>query len=221
MLKSNNKIQLEVNNSITLQDDIQTLEKGKGKKFVSRFIEPGVVSYSEFGDVLIKKETIDKFLKTIIGAPVIIKHKDITKDNVNKERVGVVSNAWYNKEDGWYYCDGILFDEQAIDLVKNQGWSVSCTYDFESDKKPLVHNGKELSMEFTGGEFLHLALVPNPRYNDANIVMNSKDIVENEIDEELESSKDQISLFKADNSLDSIITNALTEVIIENCLGEF
>ncbi len=52
-------------------------------------------------------------------------------------------------------------------------------------------------MEFTGGEFLHLALVPNPRYERANIVMNSQDdaetiflnglktIIENALDTEL------------------------------------
>ena len=173
-MAENDKFRYEVLNSISFQDDTAILEQGKGKKFVSRFIEPGIVSYEKFGDVLVKKETIDKFLDSIIGCPVIIKHKDITAENVDKERVGVVSNAWYNSEDGWYYCDGIIFDKQAIDLVKNQGWSVSCTYDFESDKQPLTYNGKELAMEFSNGEFLHLALVPNPRYNDANIVMNSK-----------------------------------------------
>ena len=172
------KFNLITNSTVELGDDLSTETNGKGRKFVSKFIEPGVAHYEQFGDVLIKKETLDKFKDTIIGAPVIIKHKDITDKNADKERVGVVSDVWYNEPDGYYYCSGIIWDKQAIDLVKNQGWSVSCTYDFESDKQPLTHNGKELSMEFTNGNFLHLALVDNPRYNEANIVMNSK--VENE-----------------------------------------
>ena len=179
MLKSNNKTEkistnLITNSLVDLGEDIAVEGKGKGRKFISRFIEPGVAHYEEFGDVLITKETLNKFIHTMIGCPVIIKHKDIDDKNADKERVGVISNVWFNEADGWYYCDGIIWDKQAIDLVKNQGWNVSCTYDFESDKQPKTHNGKKLDMEFTNGEFLHLALVDNPRYERANIVMNSK-----------------------------------------------
>ena len=173
------KFNLITNSAIDLGDNLEAESNGKGRKFISRFIEAGVAHYEQFGDILIKKETLDKFIHTMIGCPVIIKHKDITDKNVDKERVGVVSDVWYNQSDGWFYCSGIIWDKQAIDLVKNQGWNVSCTYDFESDKQPLTHNGKELAMEFTNGNFLHLALVDNPRYNDANIVMNSKEEVNN------------------------------------------
>ena len=180
MLKS--KQQLIINNSIELGENISDEAKGKGRIFISRFIEPGVAHYEEFGDVLITKETLDKFIHTMVGCPVIIKHKDIDDKNADEERVGVVSRVWFNEIDGWYYCEGIIWNKQAIDLVKNQDWSVSCTYDFDSDKQPKTHNGKNIDMEFTGGEFLHLALVPNPRYERANIVMNSKES-ENENDE--------------------------------------
>lgn len=212
-MAENDKFRYEVLNSISFQDDAAILEQGKGKKFVSRFIEPGIVSYEKFGDVLVKKETIDKFLDSIIGCPVIIKHKDITAENVDKERVGVVSNAWYNSEDGWYYCDGIIFDKQAIDLVKNQGWSVSCTYDFESDKQPLTYNGKELAMEFSNGEFLHLALVPNPRYNDANIVVNSVD-EEKQEDDLKEEIKEEVNEQKEENIANNdIVLNGLNSLL--------
>lgn len=175
MLKSSEKQTLTVHNKMELGEDISVEAKGKGRKFVSRFIEPGVAHYEEFGDVLITKETLDRFINTMVGCPVIIQHKDIDDENVDKERVGVISNVWFNEFDGWYYCDGIIWDKQAIDLIKNQEWSVSCTYDFDSDKLEKTHNGKKIDMEFTGGEFLHLALVPNPRYERANIVMNAKE----------------------------------------------
>ena len=172
------KINLITNSAVDLGDNLEAESNGKGRKFVSRFIEAGVAHYEQFGDVLITKETLNKFIHTMVGCPVIIKHKDITDKNADKERVGVVSDVWYNENDGYFYCSGIIWDKQAIDLVKNQGWSVSCTYDFESDKQEKTHNGKKIDMEFTDGEFLHLALVDNPRYERANIVMNSK--VENE-----------------------------------------
>lgn len=211
MLKSNNttlKTKLEVLNSIQLSDDKELEAKGKGKHFVSRFIEPGIAEYKDtFGKVLITKETLDKFINTMVGVPIIIKHKDITSENVDKERVGVVSEVWYNPEDGWYYCSGILFDSQAIDLVKNQGWSVSCTYDFETDNKKGTYHGLDYDMQFTDGEFLHLALVPNPRYERANIVVNSKD-------EEQTAEKTS----EVQNSFDTVL-NAISEVFVE-CLGE-
>ena len=178
MLKE--KQRLVVNNKMELGENISDDAKGKGRKFVSRFIEAGVAHYEEFGDVLITKETLNSFIETMVGCPVIIKHKDIDDQNVDKERVGVVSKVWFNEYDGWFYCEGIIWDKQAIDLIKNQGWSVSCTYDFDTDNQSKTHNGKKIDMEFTGGEFLHLALVPNPRYERANIVMNAKDKVDND-----------------------------------------
>ena len=58
-------------------------EDGKGRPFRSRFIEAGLVNYENegLGQVLVKKETIDKFLKTMVGCPVIINHKTITNEN--------------------------------------------------------------------------------------------------------------------------------------------
>lgn len=176
------KTNLVTNSLLELGDDISDEAKGKGRKFVSRFIEAGVAHYRDFGDVLITKETLDKFINTMVGCPVIITHKDIDDNNADKERVGVVSEVWYNSADGWYYCSGIIWDKKAIDLVKNQGWSVSCTYDFESDNQAKTHNGKKIDREFTNGEFLHLALVDNPRYERANIVMNGKDEVNQKVD---------------------------------------
>lgn len=175
MLRANKSSSLVIHNAVEMYEEVSTEANGKGRKFVSRFIEAGLAHYEQFGDVLITKETLDKFIHTLIGCPVIIKHKDITDKNADQERVGVISNVWFNDLDGWFYCDGIIWDKQAIDLVKNQGWNVSCTYDFESDFVKGTYHGKPYDMEFTGGKFLHLALVPNPRYERATIVMNSRD----------------------------------------------
>lgn len=169
-------INLVVNNAIDLQGEITDDKNGKGRKFTSRFIESGIAHYKNLGDVLITKETLDKFIDTMVGCPVIINHKDITDKNADSERVGVVSNVWYNENDGWYYCDGIIWDKDAISLIKNNGWNVSCSYDFKSDFESKTHNGKKIDMEFVDGTFLHLALVETPRYERANIVVNSKDV---------------------------------------------
>ena len=156
----------------------------KGKKFRSRFIQPGLAGYPDsFGTVLIKKSTLDNSLKTIIGAPVIINHCDINEKNAKDCRVGVISNAWYNEKDGWYWCEGIIWDEDAQSLVINKHWSVSCSYDYlQEDCTGGTENNIPYDREFTQVNFVHLALVDNPRYERANIVFNSK--THNDVDYE-------------------------------------
>ena len=204
------RVKLNVTNSIQLHDEITDEKLGKGRKFVSRFIEPGMVYYKEFGDVLITKETLDKFIDTMVGCPVIINHKDITNDNVDDERVGVVSRVWYNPDDNFFYCEGIIWDKEAIDLIKKQGWNVSCSYDFQSDFESKTHNGKKIDCTFTDGNFLHLALVDNPRYERANIVVNSKD------DENNNTERKENTVMTALNELEKVVRN-----IVENaCKNE-
>lgn len=166
------KKQLVLNSNIELGEQEGN---GKGRYFVSRFIEPGIAHYEELGDILITKETLNKFIHTMVGAPVIIDHEDVTDKNVDKLRVGSVSKVWFDEFDGYFYCEGILTDPEAIDLIKNQGWNVSCAYSFVADETKKQHNGKDIDMEFTDGEFLHLAIVKNPRYEGANIVVNAQD----------------------------------------------
>ena len=121
-----------------------------------------------------KKETLDASLPTIVGAPVIIQHKDITEDNADELRCGVISNARYNEFDGWYYVEGVIWDEKAIELI-NKGWSVSCSYDFLAfNDEGGIENNIKYDKEFTQLNFTHLAIVDNPRYERANIVFNCK-----------------------------------------------
>lgn len=107
-------------------DDVKV--EGKGRHFVSRFIEAGGVSYGKAGVLKVTKETLDKFIQTLVGCPVIIRHKTLTSDNVDEERVGVVNGVWFDPKDAWFYCDGIIWKKDAIRKIEN-GWTVSCTYE--------------------------------------------------------------------------------------------
>lgn len=153
-------------------------DSGKGRRFKSRFIQPGLAGYpGQYGNVLVRKETLDNSLNTIVGAPVIINHINVTEDNADDLRVGVISNAYYNEKDGWYWCEGVIWDEAAQNLITDKGWSVSCSYDFlEQDDEGGTENNIPYDREFTKLNFVHLALVDNPRYERANIVFNSKTV---------------------------------------------
>ena len=137
----------------------------------------------------------------MVGVPVIINHKNLNNKNVDDERVGVVNSVWYDNKDGWYWCDGIIWDETAQNLITDKNWSVSCSYDVKTaDNKGGSENNIKYDMEFLDGVFTHLALVNNPRYERANIVLNSKDAITEQFTD--------------------IFFEALAEVIVENGLGE-
>ena len=167
-----------VHNAIIQLGD--TDDSGKGRHFKSRFMKDGLVKVEKFGKVLIKKENLDKFIDTMVGVPVIINHKDITEDNADDERVGVVNSVWYNNEDGWFWCDGVIWDKTAQNLITDKGWSVSCSYDVKlANDEGGSENNIKYDIEFLDAVFTHLALVNNPRYERANIVFNSKTVIEN------------------------------------------
>ena len=154
---------------------------GRGRKFKARFIQPGIAGYpGQFGNALIRKETLDKFINTMIGVPVIINHQDVTKDNADEVRRGIVSDVWYNPEINWFECAGVIWDETAQNLITEKGWSVSCSYDVKlADDAGGTENNIPYDIEFLDGVFTHLAIVDNPRYERANIVFNSKTVVKN------------------------------------------
>ena len=162
---------LTVDNAIIQLGDID--DSQKGRQFKSRFIQAGIAGYpKQFGNVLITKETLDKFVNTLVDKPVIINHKDEIK---KEDEVGKVTKVWFNPEDGWFWCSGYLTDETAINLIKDKHWSVSCSYDvLLLDDEGGTENNIKYDKEFLKGVFTHLAIVENPRYERANIVVNSK-----------------------------------------------
>lgn len=128
----------------------------------------------------------------MVGVPVIINHKDLNKDNADDERVGVVNSVWYDDKDGWYWCDGIIWNETAQNLITDKNWSVSCSYDVKTaNDEGGSENNIKYDMEFLDGVFTHLALVNNPRYERANIVFNSKTEIINKENEEMNVENDK------------------------------
>ena len=143
----------------------------KGRPFKSRFLQAGLVKY-DFGVCLLQKETIDKFIDTFKGCPVVINHKDNITES---DKVGVVQNIWFSEQDGWFWCDGVLTDDKAVELVEN-GYNVSCQYaitDYSNNTEKKLHNGNPYDKEILNGLFEHLAIVDNPRYEGAYIAVNA------------------------------------------------
>lgn len=147
-----------------------------GRNFKSRFIEPGVISYKDVGGEIeyLSKETLDRCAESFVGRPVIIRHSKVTPQTMEGKACGYISRVWYNPADGWYWCEGVITNDDAKNLIEN-GWSVSCGYNVTgTDECGGVYHAIKYRRELTAFEGEHLALVENPRYEGATIRLNSK-----------------------------------------------
>ncbi len=155
---------------------------GKGRYFKSRFLQAGLVKYS-FGVCVLTKETIDKFAQDFVGCPVIINHKDVTNESAKNDRVGVISRVWFDETDGWFWCEGVIFDEKAISLIES-GYNVSCQYEiteYSNNTTNALHNGNPYDKVILNGKPEHLAIVETPRYENAMIAVNAIDMTKKDI----------------------------------------
>lgn len=157
-------------NAIYLDDEVA----GKGRQFKCRFLVPGLVKY-DFGVCLLTKENADKFIQEFVGCPVIINHQDLTDKNAKEKSVGNIFSVWFDEKDGYYWCNGIITDKHAIELI-DKGYSVSCQYtitDYSDNTTGALHNGNSYDKLIEDGKPEHLAIVNNPRYEGAIIAVNA------------------------------------------------
>ena len=147
---------------------------GKGRQFMSRFLVPGLVKY-DYGVCLLTKENADKFIQDFVGCPVIINHQDVTDENAKEISVGNIFSVWFDEKDGYYWCNGIITDKDAIKLI-DKGYSVSCQYtitEYSDNNSGALHNGNPYDKIIENGRPEHLAIVNNPRYEGAIIAVNA------------------------------------------------
>ena len=154
-------------------------------KFQSNFIEPGLISYLDTGGdlELLSKETIDRHIQSFVGKPVIVRHgAGVTPETMEAKAVGYISRVWWEPSEAWYYCEGVIFDDRAKDLIKpvtegGKGWRVSCGYNVtSSDERGGEKNAIKYAREILGFEGEHLAIVERPRYEGATIRLNEKQL---------------------------------------------
>lgn len=144
-------------------------------KFKASFLEAGIVSYENngCGKVLLTHETIARCAKSFIGRPVIIRHSFVTPDTMEEAAQGYISDVWFDEKDGWWWCSGTLHKDEAKELIR-RGQSVSCSYKVVSTGLGGSYHDIPYEEEITDFDGMHLAIVPDPRYERARILLNSK-----------------------------------------------
>lgn len=147
----------------------------KARSYKCRFLEPGVVKYDK-EMVLIKPENLMAIANSFKGAPITIDHVTLNDKNIHNECKGYVSSV-YKGDDGWAWSELVIADNDAINKI-DSGCSVSCSYIPTKFGAGGTYHNIPFAREILAGDGLHMALVDNPRYEDAMILANSINQIE-------------------------------------------
>lgn len=155
------------------------------KRYRAFFIEPGLADYTAegIGVVLVGKQCLDKMMSTFVGMPVVnFEHTDkepeelfnLSDDEKGEMADGTISDVGYDEKSGWYYVDMMIWNKETQDNIDKNGYSVSCAYDvLKTDTTGGTYHNVPYDEEVLDGNYVHMAVVPNPRYEKAWIIKNS------------------------------------------------
>lgn len=152
------------------------LQNSKGKIYYGLHFYPGVAQYSEPGKepyrVFLNEDTLRNMDPTFAGRPVFVEHVDGVHQDVDllkRDADGWVIESFFNAADGKHWCKFLVCSDKAERAIKS-GMRLSNCYLPKAYGPGGLWNGVPYSKEITGGEYEHLAIVPNPRYEESVIL---------------------------------------------------
>jgi len=139
------------------------------RRYFAKHMVQGVAGYQDF-NLYASNDAILKMEKSFEGKPLVVDHQDIDHDNLKNQMDGIVVRSFYNKWDGWHWAEIMAITDAAVDAIENKGWRVSNCY----TPRVLDTEGTYLNVAYQqlleDGEYDHLALVDNPRYEDSVVL---------------------------------------------------
>lgn len=148
----------------------------KGTVWYGIHFYPGVAEYQDLGKdayrVFLNEDTLRAMDPTFAGRPVFVMHVDevtTSLDELRGEADGWVLESFFNSADGKHWVKFIAVSEKAERAIK-QGMKLSNCYVPKAFGGGGLWNGVSYAKEITGGEYEHLAIVPNPRYEESVIL---------------------------------------------------
>lgn len=136
--------------------------------FGLHFVE-GVAEYDD-GRLLVSNEAANKMDSSFAGKPVYVHHVDrVDLDQLQEQADGYVVKSFYNAADGKHWAEFLVVSDKAHSAIRN-GWKLSNAYKPTEFGPSGSRNSVTYDKEVINGEFLHLAIVPNPRYDQSVIL---------------------------------------------------
>ncbi len=149
---------------------------GKGKIYYGLHFYPGLAAYQEpDGDelrVFLNEDTLRQMDPSFAGRPIFVQHVDEVEKNTDilrEEADGWVINSFYNETDGKHWVRFIVVSDKAERAIA-RGLKLSNCYVPNSYGPSGTWNGLSYDKEITGAVYEHLAIVPNPRYEESVIM---------------------------------------------------
>lgn len=136
------------------------------KFYYTRHMQAGLCGYED-ETILVDTDAVVKLGNTFKGKPVYIQHQDVKLETLKEDAVGYVQNTFMGV-DGWLWSEIMITDDEAHEVIA-KGWAVSNAYIPTEWGSEGSKNNLPYDREVLNGEFTHLALVPNPRYEGAKI----------------------------------------------------
>lgn len=136
------------------------------KYYYTRHMQAGLCGYED-ETILVDTDAVVKLGNTFKGKPVYIQHQDVKMETLKEDAVGYVQNTFMGV-DGWLWSEIMITDDEAHAVIA-KGWAVSNAYIPTEWGSEGSKNNLPYDREVLNGEFTHLALVPNPRYEGAKI----------------------------------------------------
>lgn len=145
----------------------------KPQIFYGMHMEPGIAEYRPKGQkpfrVFVDERVAKEMDATFPGCPVFAEHVAAVNDEVMKEADGYVVESFFNKSDGKHWSKFIVTTEHGLQAIA-KGWRLSNAYFLkEQDGGGKWHN-VDYDKKLLRGEYEHLAIVPNPRYEGSVIL---------------------------------------------------
>ena len=153
----------------------------------------GLCGYGDSGNVYIKDSTMYEIMPKLLGISVIVTHQ-------GQEAVGEVVEVFQNPNDTDQWIGKLSVRSEEAKRLLEAGWGVSTAYRIIKDTGVSGKwNNIDYTTEVQDVEWLHVAVVENPRYTIARdgVFINSKDnIVYSQIVDKKEERKTMFNLFK-------------------------
>ena len=176
---------------------------------VAEYKEPQVNNGDPYR-ILVLENAIKKMDATFAGRPVYVRHvDDVNLDKLQEEAAGYVVKSFYNPADGKHWAEFIVVSDEGHRAIE-QGWKLSNAYIPKKFSGGGLWHGVEYLKEVDEGEYEHLALVPNPRYEES-IILTPEQFKEYNQQKEVELKKMSNSKTKEKRSMFSFFKKTTVE----------
>lgn len=153
------------------------IQNSHGKIWYGMHFYPGLAQYQDSEEaepyrVYLNEDTLRKMDPTFAARPIFVEHVDEVDPNLDRlrsEADGWVIESFYNSSDGKHWVKFITVSDEAEKAIRN-GFRLSNAYVPKNFGPSGIWNGISYQKEITDGEYEHLAIVKNPRYEESVIM---------------------------------------------------